>query len=232
MSTEFHRPTYEFHNNAYNATEVRLYGIPSIGGSSSVNLGGKEYDVEINLVRRDGREHESSSKARRSVKLSEENDSNVSSSASRSAESIPAIELKIRSMLVLDSRDFSPQLIFLSSGVIGLKGSAFPDDLPDLSSGVIFGYAFEGHCYDLPKPKLMLIPTVPRPSIPADDCGYDVKENYAVWVVDKLDKCVEFEVSQGFIEQLVLEANLPGRRSPSTYRATQSLAHRNGRLTD
>jgi hypothetical protein len=102
---------------------------------------------------------------------------------------------------------------------------------------VIFGYAYEGHCYDLPKPKIMLLPTAPQ-VIPRDDCGYSRKvdkatgEGYRVWIVDKLDRCVEIEINQGFVEQVVLEANLPGRRSPTVYSARLTMAHRNGRLSE
>ncbi len=107
------------------------------------------------------------------------------------------------------------------------------DNMQRMSSGIVFGYAFEGHCYDLPKPKLMLIPGIPE-ELKCDDCGYEKKADcgYVVWVVDKLDRCVEIEISQGFIEQLVLEANMPGKRSPTTYRATMQVAHRSGRLTE
>ena len=86
-----------------------------------------------------------------------------------------------------------------------------------ISCGIIVGYSFEGHCYDLPKPKIMFIPAAPR-DIPVDDCGYDVKyvaaarDKYRLWIVDKLDECIEFEMNQGFVEQLVLDANLPGKR--------------------
>lgn len=100
-----------------------------------------------------------------------------------------------------------------------------------VEAGVIYGYAYEGHCYDLPKPKVMIIPAVST-EVPADDCGYSEKPGYRVWVVDKLEQCIEIEVSQGFVEQLVLEANMPGKRSPSTYRATMAMAHRSGRLTE
>jgi hypothetical protein len=102
-----------------------------------------------------------------------------------------------------------------------------------LSAGIIVGYAFEGHCYDLPKPKIMLLRTPPR-TIPVDDCGYDEKaaEGYKVWIVDKLDECVELEVNQGFVEQLILEANLPGKRSPTMYAGRMMLAHRSGRLQE
>jgi hypothetical protein len=79
----------------------------------------------------------------------------------------------------------------------------------------------------------MLIRALPSP-IPVDDCGYDAKaaDNYKVWIVDKLDPCVEFEMNQGFVEQLVLEANLPGKRSPTMYAGRMMLAHRSGRLTE
>jgi hypothetical protein len=59
-----------------------------------------------------------------------------------------------------------------------------------------------------------------------------VDRGYRVWVVDKLNQCVEIEVNQGFVEQLVLEANLPGKRSPNAYRAAMALAHRGGRLNE
>ncbi|MBA5776704.1 hypothetical protein H2509_06135 [Stappia sp. F7233] len=117
----------------------------------------------------------------------------------------------------------------LGSIVALLCLNSSPDD--ELEAGVIFGYSYEGHCYDLPKPKVMLIPAQ-GVDIPADDCGYHNKPDYKVWVVDKLDQCIEIEVNQGFIEQVVLEANLPGKRSPSTYRATMALSHRSGRLTE
>ena len=86
----------------------------------------------------------------------------------------------------------------------------------------------------MPKPAIMLLPVLPEPIIPDDDCGYDEKfgAGYRVWVVDKLSECDHVEINSGFVEQLVLEANLPGRRSPATYRATMQLAHRSGRLTD
>lgn len=100
------------------------------------------------------------------------------------------------------------------------------------SIGVIYGYAYEGHCYDLPKPAIMLLPVTPETEMPNDDCGYNEKPEYRVWVVDKLEDCTLLEVSNGNVEQLVLDANKPGRRSPSTYRATMQVAHRSSGLTD
>ena len=50
--------------------------------------------------------------------------------------------------------------------------------------------------------------------------------------MDKLDKCLEVEVNQGFVEQIVLEANLPGKRSPTMYASKMTMGHRSGKLGD
>ena len=118
----------------------------------------------------------------------------------------------------------------ITQGIFLLVASLESEDV--MECGIIYGYAYEGHCYDLPKPKVMLIPAQSI-AVQPDDCGYDKKTpEYRVWVVDKLDQCVEIEVNQGFVEQLVLDANMPGKRSPSTYRATMALSHRGGRLSE
>ena len=203
MSDDCCKPTYKFENGAYNATEVRLYGLsPS---DKSLTLGGREYEVKISLMPK------------------ERNKSSKNSNGDHGVE--------IKSFLPLASGDLKGNILFLGSGAYIESGSDGHQN-EHFTTGVIFGYAFEGHCYDLPKPKFMLIPVKPQ-SIPPGDCGYYEKssEGYRVWVVDKLQKCVEFEVNQGFVEQLVLEANQPGQRSPSTYRATMAVSHRGGRLT-
>jgi hypothetical protein len=176
MSYDCCRPTHTFESEAYNATQVRLYGIHRVG----------EDGLDRALDR---------------FKLQRQPESLVSG----------GLQIKVE-------KGFALVLTASFTGV-------------EMSAGIIFGYAYEGHCYDLPRPKIMLLPSQPD-VIPDGDCGFDEKDNYMVWIVDKLDKCIEIEVNAGFIEQLVLEANLPGRRSPTTYRATQTLAHRGGRLTD
>ncbi len=46
-----------------------------------------------------------------------------------------------------------------------------------------------------------------------------------------LDTMLELTASIGSAETLLLEANLPGKRSPNTYGSKMQLAHRGGRLT-
>lgn len=191
MSTEYHRPTHTFDAGAYNATQVRLYGLQANGGSATAP---GTFDVDDMVI---------------------------------------SIEARSRTE---DTEESTPRfnLVALQTQMMGfVLLVTLGDKIKNLSAGIIFGYAYEGHCYDLPKPKIMLIPAMPG-DIPAEDCGFDAKqpEDYRVWVVDKLDKCAEIELNQGFVEQVVLEANLPGKRSPRSYSATMQLAHRSGRLTE
>jgi hypothetical protein len=179
MSFDCCRPTHKFEDGAYNASQVRLYGILS----KIEELEKRLVLLKLQQPRKDARQ------------------------------AFGGLVIKVKKGLAV---------VFTLS-----------DPGAQMSVGVIFGYAYEGHCYELPKPKVMVLPVNPE-MIPKDDCGFDEKaaEDYMVWVVDKLDECIEIEVSSGFVEQLVLEANLPGKRSPTTYRAAQALAHRGGRLTD
>lgn len=103
----------------------------------------------------------------------------------------------------------------------------------ETSCGIIVAYSYEGRTYDLAKPKIMIIPALPQADIPKDDSGFDAKgSRYAVWLVDKLDDCVEFEIGQGTIEQIVLEADLPGKRAPNIYAMRMMMGHRSGRLSE
>ncbi|TIM06775.1 hypothetical protein [Mesorhizobium sp.] len=220
MSDDFHRPTYTTKDphGAFNATQVRLYGIPGLGiplpnkktkTLEPITGQYKNYSVIIAKIFEDGKPDD------------------------------PRI-LRFKKYLTKTTPDKS-SYVFVNSivkrfmlmlGAIDINPAKADEEL--LSSGVIFGYAYEGHTYDLPKPKVMLIPAYPEAGIPNDDSNYKSKESegYAVWIVDKLDKCVEIEVNQGFIEQIVLDANLPGKRSPTMYASRMMMGHRGGRLGD
>lgn len=90
------------------------------------------------------------------------------------------------------------------------------------SIGVIYGYAYEGHCYRLPKPQIMFLPKEACTIGPDDcgcDCGYVPRLGYAVWQIDKLDVVVALDIRADDIKTLVLDANLPGNRSPLAYAA-------------
>ncbi|TIW00629.1 MAG: hypothetical protein E5V85_03250 [Mesorhizobium sp.] len=230
MSDDYHRPTLTFPNGAYNATQVRLYGIAaeisiSIPGQASEisstnifvqtahNVDANDRDIK---TAKDILKKATSNKARRSIILDRGN--------------FPHIPIRVSFSIKLDMKEFGSVVVTASTGTYMLGGK--PDK--ELSCGLIVGYAYEGHTFDLPKPKIMIVNKFPELDIPKDDSDYQLKEDegYAVWIVDKLDQCVEFETNQGFVEQLVLEANLPGKRSPTMYAARQALGHRSGRLTE
>ncbi|ULJ74827.1 hypothetical protein [Rhizobium gallicum] len=95
------------------------------------------------------------------------------------------------------------------------------------SLGVIYGYAYEGHCYKLPKPQIMLLPEEAQRIVGGTcgcDCGYVAELGYAVWSLDKLQRVVVLDVRSDDIKTLVLDENLPGNRSPLAYAQTMLLA--------
>jgi hypothetical protein len=238
MSEEFHKPTYtapqgETHR-AYNASQVRLYGVQGISFPGAAKKGdvpamrvltGASNEVVVSVI-----ETEKPDKP-----LSD--DTMIANLRKALGQSLNKAESSFIFLKTIMTR----YMFYLSAVkmpeatraelVKGQGGMQMPEG--DLSSGIIFGYAYEGHCYDLPKPKIMLIPALPEP-IPDDDSGYYSKRNkdYRVWIVDKLDVCIEIDINQGFVDQIVLEANLPGKRSPSMYAAKMTMAHRGGRLTE
>ncbi|TIT03321.1 hypothetical protein [Mesorhizobium sp.] len=224
MSDDYHRPTYttattDVHG-AFNATQVRLYGVPGLPKPEDKNEFG-----DINTIVKEGQYAITFSKLAESAP--DNNDDELLKLIRTMFDNQG--DNKPDSSYVFIKSIFDNYMLMLSAIDIDPKKKI---NAKKFSSGIIFGYAYEGHTYDLPKPKIMLIPAPPL-KIPSDDSGYDLKKDYyRVWIVDKLDQCVEFEMNQGFVEQLVLEANLPGKRSPTMYAAKQALGHRSGRLTE
>lgn len=95
------------------------------------------------------------------------------------------------------------------------------------SIGVIYGYAYEGHCYTLPKQQIMYLPREPREILGTDcgyDCGYVPELGYAVWQIDKFETVLAVDVRSDDVKALVLDENLPGSRSPMAYAQTMSMA--------
>lgn len=91
----------------------------------------------------------------------------------------------------------------------------------------IYGFSYEGHYYDLPRPAIFLVhgpgddPELPRPAAPrarvsrapsdADRTGtanqdYSFAEDMRVWSYDKADFSVRLDVETGPFEQILLEA--------------------------
>lgn len=236
--SECYRPTLTFPGGAYNATQVRLYGIPGTSGlvypKNPMALGeGAAADVTANMsVGKDEDDIAANTAVKaRLGRLAAEGEYSNSEIIRNLADT--DLDIALVNKVTVSTRNFPN----IAVSAITTRGQLSKNNGPILSCGIIVGYSFEGHCYDLPKPKIMLIPVDPTP-MPPDDCGYDRKNEggggyrYMVWIVDKLDECIEFEINQGFVEQLVLEANLPGKRSPAVYASKGQMGHRGGRLND
>lgn len=251
MSDDFHRPTLTYPNGTYNATQVRLYGVSSnpsiLYPKKSASIGNFHVSLPDTSV--------SSDEAKDAIKkIIDYANNNKEQSEEQTIRDIVSGKAKIPLPFPLPFPfpipvGYSYQLALdmkkRFGAVVVSTATSFSEDF--MSSGIIVGYSFEGHCYDLPKPKVMLIPALPH-MVPADDCGYDLKNaptaynqgqtpkdwdnKYRVWIVDKLDECVEVEVNQGFVEQIVLEANLPGKRAPNMYAGRMMMGHRGGRLSE
>lgn len=205
MSDHYHRPTLTFPRGGYNASQVRLYGLASKTEKEVREIGsGASTTFNIDVGGFDI-----------TVNIGKEN---KIGGGGLYASHI-SIAMKKLGTVVMTAA-ISRELANRTGGLI--------------SVGVIVGYAFEGHTYDLPRPKIMVLPVKPEPQIPDDDSGFKAKEGegYAVWLVDKLDECAEFEMNQGFIEQIVLEANLPGKRAPNMYVGRMMMGHRGGKLSE
>jgi hypothetical protein len=97
-----------------------------------------------------------------------------------------------------------------------------------ISVAVVYGYAFEGQCYRLDKPRLLVF----APSVidkAAEGCGYG--DSYRMWRITSKTILLDLATSVGLAEDLLLEDNLPGNRPPNTYGNKMQLAHRGGRLS-
>jgi hypothetical protein len=107
-------------------------------------------------------------------------------------------------------------------------------DVTDPTVAVIYAYAFEGHTYRLPKPRLMIVSGF------GDE--YDTEVDSAaskrradsqlyMWRMSKHAQSISIELETGTIQTLLLDGNEPGNRSVTSYHSHMQLSHRGGRLT-
>ncbi len=102
----------------------------------------------------------------------------------------------------------------------------------DPTMAIIYAYAFEGHTYRLPKPRIMVVRSVGEPyQAKAGDDSSSVTGKLYMWRMSKHQHAVSIEVESGALETLVLQGNQPGNRSVNSYQAHMQLSHRGGRLT-
>ena len=114
--------------------------------------------------------------------------------------------------------------LWLSLKVVNKKKE--PQDGTVLTMAVAYGYAFEGHCYRLDTPKLLIFEHID--DLDAEGCGFG--KPYRMFRIRAKAPLFELVTSVDLAETLILEANLPGNRTPNTYGNKWMLAHRGGRL--
>ncbi|WP_141246678.1 hypothetical protein [Mesorhizobium sp. WSM3876] len=230
MSDDYHRPTLTFPSGAYNATQVRLYGLGAEIGLSVPGAPAPFGDTGMYVETAPGASITDEQRVNALDVLEKYNRNKGRQDILNGIIPFPEIPIRVSYHFKIDLKNFGTAILSTVGSTFMLGSS--PEQ--KTSCGIIVGYAYEGHTYDLPKPKIMIIPAFPEPKIPADDSEFDAKEpeGYAVWLVDKLDECVELEMNQGFVEQIVLEANLPGKRSPTMYASKMTIGHRGGKLND
>jgi hypothetical protein len=96
------------------------------------------------------------------------------------------------------------------------------------STVLAYGYAFEGHCYRLDSTRIFIV-TGPNAE-PAVGCGFDTCLGYKMWRITASEQILEVSTAFSDARSLILDSQLPGKRSPSSYAITLRMAHRNGRL--
>jgi hypothetical protein len=94
-----------------------------------------------------------------------------------------------------------------------------------VSLAVVYGYSYEGHCYRLDRSRLFVVDSLGQP---ANGCGFG--DGYTMWRIRARGNVMEVEISHDTAEVLILNANVPGNKSPNTYRNDMMLAHRGGKL--
>jgi hypothetical protein len=111
---------------------------------------------------------------------------------------------------------------------IGVVSAGKVLDETECSIVAAYGYAFEGQCYRLDRPRVLAFEFVPASA--AVGCGYDGLD-YHMWRVRPARRVIELNFNVGEFEKIILDANLPGKRPPNTYASNMRLVHRGGRLT-
>jgi hypothetical protein len=115
------------------------------------------------------------------------------------------------------------------------KGQYVAMTKDDYSVVLTYGYSFEGHCYRLDSHRIFLI--IGAADEEAVGCGFDLPLNspvnarYRMWRIRSSTELMEIATNFGDARTLILDANLPGKRSPNSYAIHLMMAHRNGRLT-
>ncbi|WP_424926908.1 hypothetical protein [Amaricoccus tamworthensis] len=100
---------------------------------------------------------------------------------------------------------------------------------------VVYAYAYEGHTYRLPKPRIVIVEGDGEAYINSTASNAvgeaDGTAKLYLWRMSKHTKTVAIEIETGTVESLILDANTPGNQSTKSYASNMQLSHRGGRLS-
>jgi hypothetical protein len=117
------------------------------------------------------------------------------------------------------------QISIIPQGGGGLSGA--PAD-PAFIPALIHAFAYQGHCYNLPEPVILLVEDVGNPAM-----GFDFDPAlYVMWKVDKLDRTLQLETTGDTYEEIILKRTLAGSKQPIAYASRAQISHRGGKLSE
>jgi hypothetical protein len=104
---------------------------------------------------------------------------------------------------------------------------------------LIYAFAYQGHCYHLPEPVILM---VQGGGDPAEGFDFEVMNyqvnpptnhtRYLMWKVDKLDRTLQLETTTDTFEEIVLKRVLAGAKQPISYASRAQISHRGGKLSE
>ncbi|KAF5881980.1 MULTISPECIES: hypothetical protein [Rhizobium] len=92
-----------------------------------------------------------------------------------------------------------------------------------------YAYGFDGHCYRLDSNRIFLV-TGNGPE-EAKGGGFDGSKDVKMWRIKASTQILEITMNFGDARNVILDAQLPGKRSPNSYAITLRMAHRDGRFS-
>jgi hypothetical protein len=99
---------------------------------------------------------------------------------------------------------------------------------PGRRLALIYGFCYQGHCYSLPEPVVVL---VNGQGVRARGCGWN-NAYYWEWEADKLDRTIQLQVQSDSFEELILNRNINTTKQPVAYSIAYQMSHRGGKLTE
>jgi hypothetical protein len=95
-------------------------------------------------------------------------------------------------------------------------------------SALIYAFAYQGHCYNLPEPVIIVVEGEGDLAT-----GFDFENSgYYMWKVEKLDRTLQLEPTSDTFEEIILKRALSGAKTPVSYASRAQISHRGGKLSE